>query len=111
MGTSIFDHRRMRLAVILLLLAGALCCIFPTNHTFMLFLTQNAAFVAFTYLAMGLVFFLRNRTRYMFVCMGCSAAICFYHLETSTNHAQNIFEATKINAPIDSPELKKPIQR
>jgi hypothetical protein len=83
MRNSFIDHRRMRQAMALVLLSGTLLCIFPADHPLIRSWADNAVFVALGYLALGLFFFIINRTRLMMVCMGCSAAICFYFVETA----------------------------
>jgi hypothetical protein len=90
MHITLFDHRRIRQAIAILLLSGTLLCIFPPDQPQMLYWANNAVYVALGYLSMGLFFFFINRTRLMYVCMGCSAAICFYYLETAPTQPLNI---------------------
>lgn len=102
MNFSIFDHRRMRQAIALALLSGTLLCIFPPDHPLLRNLANQAVFVSIGYLALGLFFFLINRARLMFVCMGCCAAICFYYLEAAPDQSQNVIETLKVAPAADS---------
>lgn len=84
------------------LLLGTLFCLFPAENPWMQYWANHAAWVSLAYLALGLLFFFINRTRLMFVCMGCCAAICFYNQEITPQHPQNIQHLLETRAPVDS---------
>ena len=83
MDVSIFDNRRVRQGLTVLLLAGSLACIFPPNLPAFQWWANHAALVAMVFLLFGLFFLTINKSRLMFVCLGCSAAICFFKNEMS----------------------------
>lgn len=43
-----------------------------------------AAWIALAYVVLAMVLLIFNQTRLMFVCLGCSAAICLFFNETRT---------------------------
>lgn len=77
MNVSIFDNRRVRQGLTIVLLVGSLACIFPPKHPAFQWWAAHAVFVAFGFLLAGLFFLIVNKSRLMFVCLGCSAAISF----------------------------------
>lgn len=81
MNVSIFDNRRVRQGLTVLLLAGSLACIFPPGLPVFQWWAGRAVFVSASFLLLGLFFLTINKSRLMFVCMGCSAAICFFKNE------------------------------
>lgn len=81
MDVSFFDHRRVRQTLTVLLLAGSLVCIFPPRTAVFQRWAECAALVATGYLLLGLFFLVINKSRLMFVCLGCSAAISFFKNE------------------------------
>lgn len=81
MNVSFFDNRRVRQGLTILMLFGALTCIFPPMHPAFRWWAGVAVFVALAYLLFGLFFLIINNPRLMFVCLGCSAAICFFKNE------------------------------
>jgi len=64
-----------------MLLMGSLACIFPPKHPAFIWWADHAVFVALGFLAIGLFFLTINKSRLMFVCLGCSAAISFFKNE------------------------------
>lgn len=80
---------RIRQALILIALAGALICMFPPAHPVFAWWSGHARFVALGYLVLGLLCLVANRVRLMFICFGCSAAISFYYNETSGREKQS----------------------
>lgn len=72
----------MRQLLTLLCLGGALACMFPPRQAAFLWWAAHAEYVSLGYLMLGLLFFMTDRTRLMWVCIGCSAAISFYYHET-----------------------------
>lgn len=72
----------MRQVLTLLCLGGAVACMFPPRQAAFLWWAAHAQYVSLGYLALGLAFFITDRTRLMWVCIGCSAAISFYYHET-----------------------------
>ncbi|MCB0543493.1 MAG: hypothetical protein KDC70_08245, partial [Saprospiraceae bacterium] len=76
-----FDNRRVRQGLTILMLFGALACIFPPMHPAFYWWASHAVYVALGYLLAGLFFLIIDNPRLMFVCLGCSAAICFFKNE------------------------------
>jgi hypothetical protein len=93
MDVSFFDHRRVRQTLTVLLLAGSLVCIFPPRAAVFQRWAECAALVATGYLLLGLFFLVINKSRLMFVCLGCSAAISFFKNEMKEK-----------NHPVDFPD-------
>lgn len=83
MNVRFFDNRRVRQGLTLLLLAGSLTCIFPPRLPAFQWWGENAVLVAMGFLLLGLFFLVINKSRLMFVCLGCSAAISFFKHEIS----------------------------
>jgi len=84
-GMNLFflDTRRFRQALTLLLLTGALACMFPPRQVAVFeWWAAHAAGVALGYLLLGIFFLTIDRPRLMLVCFGCSAAISFYYHES-----------------------------
>ncbi len=81
MNVSFFDNRRVRQVLTVLMLFGALTCIFPPFHPAFRWWADQAVFVALGYLLAALFFLIIDNARLMFVCLGCSAAICFFKNE------------------------------
>jgi hypothetical protein len=81
MNFRIFDHLRVRQALTLALLVGALGCMFPPAQPTFQWWAERSFLVALGYLGLGLFFLVINKSRLMFVCFGCSAAICFFKIE------------------------------
>lgn len=84
MKPTFFARRRIRQGLTLVLLAGALTCMFPPPCAAFRWWAAHAAGVAFGYLLLGIAFLIVDRTRLMFVCLGCSAAIGFYFNEAAS---------------------------
>src|SRR5262245_55500125 len=82
MNFKLLDHQRVRQVLTILFLPGALTCMFPPPYSPFLWWSEEAVFVALGYLFLGLFFLMINKTRLMFVCFGCCAAICFFKNET-----------------------------
>ena len=77
-----FDNRRVRQALTLVSLAGALAAIFPPRHPVFTWWAGQAVAVAIGFLLLGIFFLTINKSRLMFVCLGCSAAISFFYHES-----------------------------
>lgn len=96
---NILDHRRVRQGLTLVFLTATLLCIFPPEHPAFQWWSAQAPFVAIGFLLLALCAFFINRLRLMFVCLGCSAAISFYHTEVvryASPPAENtLLEATQ----------------
>jgi hypothetical protein len=99
---NILDHRRVRQGLTLVFLTATLLCIFPPEHPAFQWWSAQAPFVTFGFLTLALCAFFINRLRLMFVCLGCSAAISFYHTEV-VRYARPPAENTQLEAP-------KPVQ-
>ena len=97
MKTLFFNHPRVRQILTVLLLAGALGCIFPPATPELQWWARQSFFVAMGYVALGLFFLIGNNARLMFVCLGCGAAISFhYHEKTERIARQKISERPKV---------------
>ncbi len=81
MTFSVFDHARVRQVLTISLLSGTLLCIFPPRQPAFQWWADQAFFIALGYLLFGLFFLIIDNPRLMFVCLGCSAAICFFKNE------------------------------
>ncbi len=102
MNVSFFDNRRVRQILTIIMLFGALTCIFPPMHPSFHWWAKQAVFVALGYLCAGLFFLIINNPRLMFVCLGCSAAICFFKNELgepSVGSGQSIPASYSTGAP------------
>lgn len=102
MDVSIFDNRRVRQGLTVMLLTGSLACIFPPNLPAFQWWAERAAFVAAGFLLLGLFFLTINKSRLMFVCLGCSAAICFFKNEISEKAHLNTLPSP-LFYPTDTP--------
>lgn len=102
MDVSIFDNRRVRQGLTVLLLAGSLACIFPPKIPVFQWWAERAALVAACFLLLGLFFLIINKSRLMFVCLGCSAAICFFKNEMNEKaHLHKL--SPPLSYPVDTP--------
>ncbi len=101
MDVRFFDNRRVRQLLTVLLLAGSLICIFPPNLPVFQWWAAHASFVAMGFLLVGIFFLIINKSRLMFVCLGCSAAICFFKNEMNEkSHAtDSSFQLVKPEKP------------
>ncbi len=90
MNVSIFDNRRVRQGLTILFLLGSLTSIFPPKHPAFQWWAERAVFVALGLLFIGLFFLTLNKSRLMFVCLGCSAAICFFEIETQEKSVRQL---------------------
>ncbi|MEI6409229.1 MAG: hypothetical protein WCR52_07595 [Bacteroidota bacterium] len=83
MLSTVLDHRRVRQLITLVLIMCVLICMFPPEEPFF---QQFAAYdvqIAASMVGLGLAFLISDKIRLMFVCFGCSAAICFFKNETT----------------------------
>ncbi len=94
-----FRHRRVRQISTLLLLAGALACMFPPDSYSLKWWSGHAEHITVTYLLLGMILLLSNNIRLMFVCLGCSAAISFFLLESSNRKIKD-------SKPTDMPFIR-----
>jgi hypothetical protein len=77
------NRSRIRQMITLVLLMGAMLCIFPPQHAWFQWWAAQALYVALGYLALAMLLLILDRQRLMFVCLGCTAAISFFHHETN----------------------------
>ena len=110
MKIFILDRRRTRQLATFLLLSGPIVCIFPAPNPLMRSWAGSVVFVCLGYLLLGLLFFLVNRARLMFVCMGCCAAICFFHLEIKPIYDRAVLNTFEISPAADSLEMTSPFK-
>lgn len=101
MNVRFFDNRRVRQGLTIASLAGSLACIFPPQHPAFQWWAEKSVFVALGFLLLGLFFLIINKSRLMFVCLGCSAAICFFKNELSERAFES--DRSSISAPSDTP--------
>ena len=87
--------------MIILFQLGAIGCVFPSQNLFLQWWANQALYIAVAYLLLGLIFLLVNWPRLMFVCMGCSAVICFFHHEKNNlvHPKPSIISPSKIKEP------------
>lgn len=93
------NRPRLRQLLTLCFLMGALVCMFPPDSYTMKWWARHAEQVTLGYLALGLVFFVIDNSRLMFVCFGCSAALSFFLSEKTNNRI-------KEHKPTDMPFVK-----
>jgi len=79
MNTRMVYRRRVRQALTILLLLIAVSTMLLSQHPRVVWWS---AWVALGYLLLAMVLLIFNQTRLMFVCLGCSAAICLFFNET-----------------------------
>lgn len=81
MNTAFLFRRRTRQATTVVLLLLAVFTMLSAQQPDLHWWARQAKWIALAYvlLAMGLLIF--HRTRLMFVCLGCSAAICLFFNE------------------------------
>lgn len=77
-----FDHPRVRQGLTIALVCGALTCMFPPQAPAFLWWAAQVSYITAGYVALGVFFLLIDQPRLMFVCLGCSAAICLFQIET-----------------------------
>lgn len=93
-------EQRVRQATIILFQLGAVACIFPNQNYYLQWWADQSLYIAIAYLVLGLLFLLINWPRLMFVCMGCSAVICFfYHEKNNLLAPKTILISPKTEAP------------
>jgi hypothetical protein len=110
MKSGFLDRRRVRQALTVLLVTGAVTCLFPPDIPVFRWWSEQVMYIALGYLALGLLFLTLGKIRLMFVCFGCSAAISLYEIEiaskqsTSTgNQRPERFEVSHSSVPYPPP--------
>ncbi len=68
----------------IVLLLVAVSTMAPLHHPLFVWWTRQAQWLALGYVLIAMLLLIFNRTRLMFVCLGCSAAICLFFSETKT---------------------------
>lgn len=96
MSFHLFDHPRVRQLLTIVLLSGTLLCIFPPQQACFQWWADQAIYIALGYLALGLFFLVTDKPRLMFVCLGCSAAICFFKNEAPASPPVSIIPPLEI---------------
>lgn len=100
MLSSILDHRRIRQLITLVLILCVLICMFPPEEAFYQQFAAHNVHIAVGMVGLGLVFLITDKIRLMFVCFGCSAAICFFKNETALR--QQLSKVPSIGHIIDN---------
>ena len=90
---------RQALTIVLLLLAVSVMLLSGEPRV-----AWWAAWIALGYVLLAMVLLIFNQTRLMFVCLGCSAAICLFFNETSTESRFPTYPGKQV------PALEKNIQ-
>lgn len=107
MKTAFFNYPRVRQILTVLLLSGALTCIFPPATVEFQWWAHQSVAVAVGYVALGLFFLIFNYSRLMFVCLGCGAAISFHYHEKAERESHpgfSIQPATTREISADRPQ-------
>jgi endonuclease/exonuclease/phosphatase (EEP) superfamily protein YafD len=99
MNLDFLDHARVRQILSLLLLIGAMLSIFPPDSYTIKWWSSRAELISLAYLGIGLLFLVFNKSRLMFVSLGCSAAIAFFINETTNSKIIDV-------KPTDMPFIK-----
>ncbi|MBL7775605.1 MAG: hypothetical protein JNK89_06350 [Saprospiraceae bacterium] len=82
MNTGFLFRRRTRQATTILLLLLAVLTMVAAGQPGLEWWAQQAHWIALAYVLAAMALLVFNRTRLMFVCLGCSAAICLFYNET-----------------------------
>lgn len=82
MNTRFLFKPRVRQSLTIVLLLLAISTLLPARLPLMAWWVAQAQWVALGYILLAMALLMFNRTRLMFVCLGCSAAICLYFNET-----------------------------
>lgn len=85
MITEFLFHRRTRQAMTIVLLLLAVSAMMPLHQPLLEWWAAQAQWLALAYVLTAMALLIFNRTRLMFVCLGCSAAICLYFNETNAS--------------------------
>ncbi|MBK6932019.1 MAG: hypothetical protein IPH12_14595 [Saprospirales bacterium] len=105
MNTSFLFRRRTRQATTILLLLFAVGTMAAARQQVLLWWAAQAAWVALGYLLLAMVLLVFNRTRLMFVCLGCSAAICLFFNEIQSKaFVPSADRRAPVSEPMDSTE-------
>ncbi len=81
MNFDFLFRRRTRQATTLVLLAVAVSTMFAAHEPRLAWWAAQAGWVALGYVLVAMALLVYKRTRLMFVCLGCSAAICLFFNE------------------------------
>ena len=84
MNTRFMYNHRVRQGLTIVLLTAALAAIFPSHQPLLDWWAAQAQWVALGYVLLAMALLVFNRTRLMFVCLGCGAAICLFYNEMNT---------------------------
>ena len=82
MNTRFLFKPRVRQSLTIVLLLLAISTLLPARVPLLVWWAAQAQWVALGYILLAMALLMFNRTRLMFVCLGCSAAICLYFNET-----------------------------
>jgi hypothetical protein len=89
MKTDFLFRRRTRQATTIVLLLFAVATMWAAQMPALQFWAAQAQWIALAYLLTGMVLLVFRRTRLMFVCLGCSAAICLFFNEIQAPGAKH----------------------
>ncbi len=108
MNTGFLFRPRVRQALTIVLLLIAISTFLPTRNPLLTWWAAQAQWVALGYTLLAMVLLIFDRTRLMFVCLGCSAAICLYFNEKQAG-ATKLIDQTEEPAPVkDAPTSYDP---
>ena len=98
MKTAFLFHRLTRQATTILLLLFAVATMWSAHIPALQFWAERAGWIALGYLLFGMFLLTLRRTRLMFVCLGCSAAISLFF---------NVMQVERETRPLpDSPPTR-----
>ena len=86
MITKILSYRPIQSALIVLIILGAVFCIFTPNYLLFKLGARFAVQIMFGYLILGLAFLIVRQPRLMFTSFACCAGLCIYLKNAGNNN-------------------------
>lgn len=102
MNTGFLFRPRVRQALTIMLLLIAISTLLPARMPLMVWWVAQARWVALGYILLAMALLMFNRTRLMFVCLGCSAAICLYFNEIQGGAPPRAPDGKTAPAPVNN---------
>ncbi|MCC7244854.1 MAG: hypothetical protein IT269_04190 [Saprospiraceae bacterium] len=78
---DILEHTRIRQLLTLSFVITTVFCILPPDTPLGHWWSAQSVYIVLGTFILFLIFLIANKTRLMFVSLGCCAAICFYQIE------------------------------